>query len=93
VLSEEVHVVAVWNLIAKYGPTDVPSCDGQFGTFLKDRVSRADACATGVAIEEDDISLYDRLLPTVQKPDLVRVFEDLQAACHNYLAAFEACSN
>ena len=51
-----------------------------------------DACAAGVAAEIADAALYDELLVVTENPDVVRVYENLQAASLNsHLPAFEAC--
>jgi hypothetical protein len=89
VLSEEQHVAALSQLFVKYG-MEIPKDDGD--QFAYEWASFSDACKTGVAVEIDDIDLYDELLPTVQnKRDLTRVFTNVQAASYNHLAAFQAC--
>lgn len=51
-----------------------------------------EACQTGVTAEEENIVLYDRLLPDVQDPQVRAVLGRLQAASRDrHLPAFRRC--
>lgn len=55
--------------------------------------TRAECCRLGVAAEEDNIAMYDALLPVVKKRDIKNVFTNLRAASlNNHLPAFTLCS-
>ncbi|MGC8780545.1 MAG: ferritin-like domain-containing protein [Anaerolineae bacterium] len=88
--SEQQHVDALARLFTKYG-LPVPANPGLAATPAWDSV--AAACQTGVEAEIADAALYDRLKPTVDNADILRVFANLQAASLNsHLPAFEACN-
>jgi hypothetical protein len=47
------------------------------------------ACQAGIRAEEENVALYDRLMKTVQEPDLLEVFERLRwASQERHLPAF-----
>jgi len=51
-----------------------------------------EACQTGVTAEQENIALYDKLLPTVTDPQVKDVLTRLQWASRaNHLPAFERC--
>ena len=55
--------------------------------------SLTEACAAGVAAEIANAALYDRLLAATQRPDILGVFQRLQAASQErHLRAFERCA-
>jgi hypothetical protein len=90
VLSEQQHVSTLAGLFTKYGlpvPPNPGLSPAPTWTSLKA------ACQTGVDVEKDDIALYNNLLPTVQKADVIRVFTNLRSASlYNHLPAFDACN-
>lgn len=90
VLSEQQHVNALAGLFTKYGLA-IPGNPGTTaGSYWSTRKA---ACQTGVEVEVDDIALYDRLIPTMTKADIVRVFSNLRSASlYSHLPAFEACN-
>jgi hypothetical protein len=50
------------------------------------------ACEAGVASEQANVALYDRLLPNVSEPDVRQVLSRLRAAsADHHLPAFERC--
>lgn len=50
------------------------------------------ACAAGVAAEIENAALYERLLASTQRPDILTVFRNLQAASQErHLPAFQRC--
>jgi hypothetical protein len=89
VRSEQQHVNVLLRAADRYS-VDAPENPGlnpspEFATL-------EDACTAGVAAEIADAALYDELLKVTDNPDLVRVYENLQAASlNNHLPAFEAC--
>lgn len=51
-----------------------------------------EACQTGVTAEQENIALYDKLLPTVADPQVKDVLTRLQWASRaNHLPAFDRC--
>lgn len=47
------------------------------------------SCEAGITAEEENVALYDRLLPTVREPDLLEVFKHLRwASQERHLPAF-----
>ena len=52
-----------------------------------------EACQAGVAAEIENGALYDRLLATTQRPDIVTVFRNLrEASQERHLPAFRRCA-
>ena len=50
------------------------------------------ACEAGVAAEIENGHMYDRLLKSTKRSDIIRVFRNLQEASQErHLAAFERC--
>ena len=89
VRSEQQHVNALLRVADRYG-VDAPANPGlsETPTFA----TLQDACAAGVKAEIADAELYDELLEVTDNPDVVRVYENLQAASlKSHLPAFEAC--
>jgi len=88
--SEQQHVNALARLFTRYG-LPVPANPGLASTPTWDTV--ADACQTGVEAEIADAALYDRLKPSVDNPDILQVFANLQrASLESHLPAFVACN-
>lgn len=88
--SEKKHADALARLFEKYG-LPVPENPGL--PVAPTWESAAAACQTGVDAEIADAALYDRLAPSVDHPDILRVFGNLQAASlENHLPAFESCN-
>lgn len=55
--------------------------------------SRQEACAAGVAAEIENAALYERLLASTQRPDILTVFRNLQEASQQrHLPAFQRCA-
>ena len=101
--SEQQHMDAVENVIARYGLTD-PVVDDAVGVFTNPElklmydeliaagsVSLEEALKVGVSIEELDIADLERALQETSKRNIRRVFENLLNASHNHLDAFTAC--
>jgi rubrerythrin len=54
--------------------------------------SVAEACAAGVKAEIDNGTLYDRLMATTRRPDILDVFRSLkEASQQHHLPAFHRC--
>jgi hypothetical protein len=52
------------------------------------------ACAAGVAAEIANGEMYDRLLSTTQRPDILTVLRNLrEASQQRHLAAFRRCAH
>jgi len=89
--SEEKHIASLTRLFDRYG-LDMPANEwpGNVPTFA----SVEEACAAGVAAEEENAELYEQLFSMVDNPDIVRVFTSLQrASTNNHLAAFQSCGS
>jgi len=87
--SEQQHTDALVRQAEKYG-VSVPANPGlaQAPTFA----TLADACKAGVAAEIADAELYDTLKAFTTHADLLRVYDNLQAASlNNHLPAFQTC--
>jgi len=51
------------------------------------------ACEAGVQAEIDNAALYDRLLNSTQRPDILTVFQALRSASQDrHLPAFQRCA-
>ncbi len=86
VLAEQTHIDLLLPLFAAYG-IEVPANDAANYVVLPDSVSSA--LATGVEAETLNIAMYETFLNQTELPDDVQtVFEYLQAASQNHLAAF-----
>jgi hypothetical protein len=91
-LAELQHQAVLINLLKKYN-VDVPANPYDVDTIkatLPDTVG--ECCAIGVAIETENIALYDELLKVVTRPDVKKVLQSLQTASRDrHLPAFENC--
>jgi hypothetical protein len=87
--AEQQHIAALEAVFTRYGlalpaiPTfDIPAFD-----------SVEDACTAAAQAEINNAALYDRLLSTIDNPDVVQVAENLRdASLNNHLPAFNACA-
>jgi len=87
--SEQQHVNVLLRAADRYG-VDLPENTGLSETPIF--ATLADACAAGVDAEIADAALYDELLKVTDNPDLVQVYQNLQAASlNNHLPAFQSC--
>jgi hypothetical protein len=87
--AEARHIGALRAVFARYGLT-VPEnpWPGEVERFASVR----EACAAGVAAEIANAALYERLLASTQRPDLLAVFRNLQEASQQrHLQAFQRC--
>jgi len=88
--SEARHIDALRSLFARYG-LDVPenTWPGRVARFESVRA----ACEAAVAAEIENSALYDRLLASTTREDILRVFRNLKEASEErHLAAFRRCT-
>ncbi|MBN2299807.1 MAG: DUF2202 domain-containing protein [Acholeplasmataceae bacterium] len=86
ILAEQTHIDLLLPLFEAYG-IEVPVNDAAQYVVLPDSISSA--LATGVEAETLNIAMYEVFLNQVDLPnDVATVFEYLQAASENHLAAF-----
>ena len=87
--AEARHISALQELFRHYGVTP-PESRWLRGTPRFATIE--DACSAGVQGEIDNITLYDRLLKSTQRPDIIHVFEALRSALQDrHLPAFRRC--
>ncbi len=88
-MAESRHIAALKRQMQKYG-IQIP--ENKFEGVLEAPETLLDAAKEGVAAEQLNIAMYERLLGAVQDyPDLVRVFTNLQRASRDaHLPAFTA---
>lgn len=84
------HAAALLGLFERYG-LPVPE-DRWASAPLRVPTTLLEACRNGVAAEQENIAMYERLLAATEEPDVRRVRENLQAASRErHLPAFERC--
>ena len=87
--AEARHIEALRALYLRYGLV-VPANPWP-GTVTR-YASLREACEAGVAAEIENSALYERLLASTQRPDIVTVFRNLQEASQErHLPAFQRC--
>lgn len=87
--AEQRHIELLLPLYEKYGLPLPPEPDPERITVP---TSVLKACETGVAAEIENIAMYDRLLGATDLPDVITVFQRLQAASRDHhLPAFRRC--
>jgi hypothetical protein len=98
--SEQRHTTAIANLLARYGVQD-PAFNAPPGQFQnahltklyqdlmqKGQKSTLDAIHVGALIEEVDIQDLDIALRGTNRPDLQRVYQNIQRGSYHHLRAF-----
>jgi hypothetical protein len=98
--SEQQHMDAVWNLMAKYNLAD-PTEGNDAGEFTnpdlqelydslteQGSISILDALYMGATIEDMDIKNLEEILSETDKPDFIKVCENLMKGSRNHLRAF-----
>ena len=89
--AEGRHVEALIRLFEVYQieiPVDHWPCHITVPATLKE------ACQQAVDAEQDNMTMYDRILADTSEPDVRRVLLNLQAASRDrHLPAFERCAN
>ena len=88
--SEARHIAALRVLFERYGLEIPPNTwAGRVPRYANLR----EACEAGVNAEIENASLYDRLLHSTNRPDLLGVFGNLQRASQErHLQAFRRCA-
>ena len=87
--AEQRHIDALRVLFDRYG---IPMPPNPWRGKVASYGSLAEACAAGVAAEIENAALYDRLLVSTQRADILTVFRRLQEASQQrHLPAFERC--
>lgn len=87
--AEARHIAALHALFVRY-QLEVPAnpWPGRVPRYANTR----EACEAGVEAEIANAALYDRLLRSTQRPDILAVFENLQRASQErHLEAFRRC--
>ncbi len=87
--AEARHIEALRHLFDRYGlPVPANPWSGRVQRYASFR----EACAAGVAAEIENGALYERLLASTQRPDILAVFRNLQEASQQrHLPAFQRC--
>ena len=89
--AEARHIEALLGLFRKYGIT--PPANQWIGNTPKFTSVKA-ACAASVTGEIENVALYDRLLKSTIKQDILNVYNALRTASQErHLPAFQRCSN
>lgn len=87
--AEARHIAALLMLFARYG---LPVPDNTWPGRAPRYHNIDAACEAGVQAEIDNTALYERLLASTQRPDILTVFHNLQEASQQrHLAAFQRC--
>ncbi|MEC8220762.1 MAG: DUF2202 domain-containing protein [Nanoarchaeota archaeon] len=88
--AEQKHAEKLIVLLEKYD-LDIPQ-NTYIGT-IESYDSVQEACSVGVKAEIENVELYDQLLSSTEREDILRVYRALQRASQeNHLPAFENCS-
>jgi hypothetical protein len=87
--AEARHISVLVALFERYGMTPPESrWAGQTQHFA----SIHDACRAGVQGEIENVALYDRILASNQRPDILAVYQTLRSASKDrHLPAFQRC--
>jgi len=89
--AEARHIEAVCGLFRRYGLA-IP--DNPWPGKVPRYATLQEACEAGVAAEIANGEMYERLLGTTGKPQILRVLRNLQKASQNrHLAAFRRCAD
>ena len=88
--AEARHIAALLALFDRYGATPPESrWAGKVPRFK----SVHEACMAGVQGEIENVALYDRLLASTGRADILDVFQSLRAASQDrHLPAFQRCA-
>jgi len=88
--AETRHVSALLSLFEKYGIAAPPNrWPGKVPRFS----SVHEACAAAVQGEIENVALYDRVLKTTRRPDILSVYRALRSASrYRHLPAFQRCA-
>jgi len=87
--AEARHIEALRGLFVRYG---VPMPANPWPGKVAGYASLREACEAGVAAEIENAALYERLLASTQRPDILAVFRNLRdASQERHLPAFQRC--
>jgi len=87
--AEARHMEALRALFERYR---LPVPENPWPGKVPRYASLQEACAAGVAAEIENGALYERLLASTQRPDILTVFRNLQEASQQrHLPAFQRC--
>jgi hypothetical protein len=88
--AEARHIEALRGLFDRYG---LPLPENPWPGKVTRYASLHEACAAGVAAEIENAALYERLLASTRRPDILTVFRNLQEASQQrHLPAFRRCA-
>jgi hypothetical protein len=88
--AEARHIGALEGLFERYG---LPLPDNPWRGRVPRYASLREACEAGVAAEIANAALYDRLLRSTARGDILTVFRNLQEASQQrHLPAFRRCA-
>lgn len=88
--AEARHIAALLALFERYG---IAPPESRWADKAPRFASVHDACVAGVQGEIDNVRLYDRLLASTQRSDILGVFQALRSASQdNHLPAFRRCA-
>jgi hypothetical protein len=88
--AEARHIEALRAVFARHG---LPVPENPWPGKVARYASLQAACEAGVAAEIANGALYERLLASTQRPDILRVFRNLQEASQErHLGAFQRCA-
>jgi hypothetical protein len=88
--AEARHIDALRALFERYGLA-VP--DNPWPGRVPRFASTREACRAGIEAEVDNAALFDRLMRSTSRPDILAVFGNLQRASHDrHLPAFRRCA-
>ncbi len=87
--AEARHIEALSVLYVRYG---LPVPENPWPGKVTRYASLKEACAAGVAAEIENGALYERLLASTRRPDILTVFRNLQESSQQrHLPAFQRC--
>ena len=87
--AEETHSRALEILCGHFG---IPLPKDDWEDKLETPSSVLEACRAGIQGEHDNIAMYDRFLQQTKVPEVLALFQRLQAASRqHHLPAFERC--
>jgi len=90
VQAEARHIEALLTLFDKYG---LEAPENKWVNKIPRYDSLQDACRASVQGEIENVALYDRLLSSTQRTDILDVYQALQSASKDrHLPAFERCA-
>lgn len=87
--AEARHIEALLGLFARYG---LPVPANPWPNKVPRYANLHEACEAGVAAEVANAALYDKLIASTHRPDVLAVYRNLQEASQlRHLEAFQRC--